>query len=104
MPSSFSHTCRSASRQKKSVFETHSMKHYGRPMDIERCKGAEDGQLYVALARPKTAASRQKNSALETCSMEERGNVVCEGRAAGCRRGSGKAVMLTSLGDMASLK
>jgi pyruvate,water dikinase len=79
-------------------------KHYGRPMDIEWCKDADDGQLYVVQARPETVASRQKKNVLESYSMEERGNVLCEGRAVGGRIGSGKVNMLTSLDAMADFK
>jgi pyruvate,water dikinase len=76
--------------------------HYGRPMDIEWCKDADDQKLYVVQARPETVASRQKKNVLETYTMNEKGSVLCEGRAVGGRIGSGKVNMLTSLDDMAS--
>jgi len=79
-------------------------KHYGRPMDIEWCKDADDQQLYIVQARPETVASRQKKNVLETYSMEEKGKVLCEGRAVGGRIGSGKVNMLTSLDGMADFK
>ncbi|CAK0877094.1 unnamed protein product, partial [Prorocentrum cordatum] len=79
-------------------------KHYGRPMDIEWCKDADDGKLYIVQARPETVASRQSKNVLETYSMDEKGKVIAEGRAVGGRIGSGKVNMLKSLDDMSSFK
>lgn len=78
--------------------------HYGRPMDIEWCKDADDGKLYIVQARPETVASREKKDSLTTFTMEETGDVVCEGSAVGKAIGSGKVNVLKGLDGMASFE
>jgi len=79
-------------------------KHYGRPMDIEWCKDADDGKLYIVQARPETVASREKADSITTFAMEESGEVVCEGSAVGKAIGSGVVNVLESLDGMASFQ
>lgn len=58
-------------------------RHYGRPMDIEWAKHAEDGTLHVVQARPETVHSQADPAALRTYRLRERGEILVRGHAIG---------------------
>lgn len=75
-------------------------KHYGRPMDIEWAKDADDGQLYIVQARPETVKSRIGATVMERYLLKEKGVILAEGRAIGQRIGAGPVRIVRDISEM----
>jgi pyruvate,water dikinase len=78
--------------------------HYRRPMDIEWAKDGLDGQLYIVQARPETVASQRRATAIESCVLDARGPVLAEGRSVGEKIASGRARLITNLGQLSEFQ
>ncbi|MPZ53235.1 MAG: phosphoenolpyruvate synthase, partial [Acidimicrobiia bacterium] len=74
--------------------------HYGRPMDIEWGKDADDGKIYILQARPETVQSQSSGRTLERFSIDGRGEVITTGRAVGQRIGAGTVRVVKSVSEM----
>jgi len=74
--------------------------HYGRPMDIEWGRDADDGRLYVLQARPETVRSQHSGTSVERYLLQERGDILCEGRAIGHKIGSGVVRVVSDISQM----
>jgi pyruvate,water dikinase len=74
-------------------------KHYGRAMDIEWAKDANDNEIYILQARPETVKSR-KEQVSEQYRLTQPGKVIVTGRSIGQKIGAGKARVLTNLRKM----
>lgn len=70
--------------------------HYGRAMDIEWAKDANDSKLYIVQARPETVQSNlTQNISFKRYSMDVKGaKVLTSGRAVGDKIGSGKVTVI----------
>jgi len=77
--------------------------HYGCPMDIEWARDGESGELYILQARPETVESR-KGPTLHRYTLKDRGTVLAEGRGVGQRIGAGRARVVRSIRDIASVQ
>jgi len=75
-------------------------KHYGRPMDIEWAKDADDQRIYIVQARPETVKSRVPVHTMERYLLKEKGMIRVEGRSIGHRIGSGKVRLVISTDEM----
>ncbi len=78
--------------------------HYGRPMDIEWAKDGVDGQLYIVQARPETVASQRRETAIQSWVLDTRGDVLAEGRSVGEKIASGRARLITNLGQLSGFQ
>ena len=74
--------------------------HYGRPMDIEWGKDADNGELYILQARPETVQSNSARSSVERYQLNGSGPVLSSGRSIGGRIGAGPAKILRSITEM----
>ena len=74
--------------------------YYGRPMDIEWAKDAQDGRLYIVQARPETVQSRGTRGVLERYRLVRSGRVLVTGRSVGQRIGSGAVRVVHAPRDM----
>jgi pyruvate,water dikinase len=79
-------------------------KHYKRPMDIEWAKDGADGKIYIVQARPETVKSRSDKNIIERYRLKNTSDVVATGRAIGQKIGKGKARVISSIDQMASVK
>ncbi|ACV26832.1 phosphoenolpyruvate synthase [Kangiella koreensis] len=79
-------------------------KHYQRPMDIEWAKDGADGKIYIVQARPETVKSRSDKNIIERYRLKNTSDVVATGRAIGQKIGKGKARVISSIDQMASVK
>jgi pyruvate,water dikinase len=79
-------------------------KHYGRPMDIEWALDGEDNKLYILQARPETVKSRADGQVIEHFLLQERAEVLASGRSIGQRIGSGRARVISDIGQMAEVE
>ncbi len=70
------------------------------PMDMEWAKDGVDGLLYMVQARPETVASRKSFDMLEEYELEGRGEVLAKGRAVGGKVASGRARVITNVGQL----
>ena len=70
------------------------------PMDMEWAKDGIDGLLYMVQARPETVASRKSFDMLEEYELEGRGEVLAKGRAVGGKVASGRARVITNVGQL----
>ena len=70
------------------------------PMDMEWAKDGSDGLLYMVQARPETVASRKSFDMLEEYELEGRGEVLAKGRAVGGKVASGRARVITNVGQL----
>ncbi|MFA7499495.1 MAG: phosphoenolpyruvate synthase [Sulfurimonas sp.] len=70
--------------------------HYGRAMDIEWAKDADNSKLYIVQARPETVQSNlMQNISFKRYSMNIKGaKVLTSGRAVGDKIGSGKVTII----------
>ncbi|NVK22954.1 MAG: phosphoenolpyruvate synthase, partial [Kangiellaceae bacterium] len=75
-----------------------------RPMDIEWAKDGADGNIYIVQARPETVKSRSDKNVIERYQLKNKSDVVATGRAIGQRIGKGKARVISSIDQMASVK
>ncbi|MDH3462817.1 MAG: phosphoenolpyruvate synthase [Acidimicrobiia bacterium] len=73
--------------------------HYGRPMDIEWAKSAQDGHMYILQARPETVQSNAGH-VLESYEIGATPEPIVTGRSVGNRIGSGQAVVIRGPRDM----
>lgn len=78
--------------------------HYKRPMDIEWAKDGSDGKIYIVQARPETVKSRSDKNIIERYRLKNTSDVVATGRAIGQKIGKGKARVISSIDQMASVK
>ncbi|HEY9030224.1 MAG TPA: phosphoenolpyruvate synthase [Kangiella sp.] len=78
--------------------------HYKRPMDIEWAKDGADGKIYIVQARPETVKSRSDKNIIERYRLKNTSDVVATGRAIGQKIGKGKARVISSIDQMASVK
>ncbi|WP_417446329.1 phosphoenolpyruvate synthase [Kangiella sp.] len=78
--------------------------HYKRPMDIEWAKDGADGKIYIVQARPETVKSRSDKNIIERYRLKSTSDVVATGRAIGQKIGKGKARVISSIDQMASVK
>ncbi len=78
--------------------------HYGRPMDIEWGKDADDGRIYILQARPETVQSRASGRVLERFSIEGAGEVITTGRAVGQKIGTGPVRVVRSVSEMGTVE
>ncbi|MHC9510681.1 phosphoenolpyruvate synthase [Kangiella sp. M94] len=78
--------------------------HYKRPMDIEWAKDGADGKIYIVQARPETVKSRSDKNIIERYRLKGTSDVVATGRAIGQKIGKGKARVISSIDQMASVK
>jgi len=69
-------------------------------MDMEWAKDGSDGLLYMVQARPETVASRKSFDMLEEYELEGRGEVLAKGRAVGGKVASGRARVITNVGQL----
>ena len=74
--------------------------YYGRPMDIEWAKDANDNRLYIVQARPETVQSRESQGVLTRFRLEGSGPVLVTGRSVGQRIGAGTVRIVHSPRDM----
>ncbi len=70
------------------------------PMDMEWAKDGLDGKLYMVQARPETVASRKSAEMLEEFELEGKGQILATGRAVGGKVASGKARVITHVGEL----
>ena len=70
------------------------------PMDMEWAKDGSDGFLYMVQARPETVASRKSFDMLEEYELEGRGEALAKGRAVGGKVASGRAHVITNVGQL----
>jgi len=77
--------------------------HYGCPMDIEWARDGGTGELYILQARPETVQSR-KGLTVQRYTMKARAEVLAEGRSIGQRIGAGRARVVRSVRDIASVQ
>nr|WP_282098173.1 phosphoenolpyruvate synthase [Pseudoalteromonas sp. MMG010] len=75
-------------------------KHYGRAMDIEWAKDANDGKLYIVQARPETVRSNEDANVMERFQLNSSSKTIIEGRAIGHKIGSGVVRVLDSISQM----
>jgi len=75
-------------------------KHYGRPMDIERARDGDDGQLYIVQARPETVQSQQDGRQMERFVLKEKSEVLAQGRAIGQKIGQGTVRLVKDISRM----
>lgn len=82
--------------------EAHYSSKAGRvmPMDMEWAKDGIDGKLYMVQARPETVASRKSADLLEEFELEKKGDVLATGRAVGGKVASGRARVITNVGEL----
>ncbi|AUD78934.1 phosphoenolpyruvate synthase [Kangiella profundi] len=78
--------------------------HYKRPMDIEWAKDGADGKIYIVQARPETVKSRSDKNIIERYRLKNTSDVVATGRAIGQKIGKGKARVISSIDEMASVQ
>ena len=74
--------------------------YYGRPMDIEWAKDANDGRIYIVQARPETVRSRESQGVLTRFRLEGRSSVLVTGRSVGQRIGTGTVRVVHSAREM----
>lgn len=74
--------------------------YYGRPMDIEWAKDADDGRIYIVQARPETVRSRESQGILTRFRLEGSSTVLVTGRSVGQRIGTGAVKVVHSARDM----
>ncbi|MFO0335618.1 MAG: phosphoenolpyruvate synthase [Pseudomonadota bacterium] len=77
--------------------------HYKCPMDIEWGKDGETGRIYILQARPETVQSRAGRS-IQRFTLRKRSKVLAEGRASGARIGTGPALILRDVKEMARVQ
>jgi pyruvate,water dikinase len=70
------------------------------PMDIEWARDGVDGKLYIVQARPETVASRKPLGRFDEYRLEGKGPVLARGRAVGGRIASGRARVVTDVGEL----
>lgn len=78
--------------------------HYGRPMDIEWGRDAEDNKLYILQARPETVKSQESNNDLRRYRLNNKSKVLCEGRAIGQKIGQGVVRVIKNASEMDLVK
>jgi pyruvate,water dikinase len=74
--------------------------HYGRPMDIEWAKDADDGGLYIVQARPETVKAGTQKRKITRYLLKRRSPVLVEGRAIGQKIGTGQVRVVLKSADM----
>ncbi|MCE2529879.1 MAG: phosphoenolpyruvate synthase [Acidimicrobiia bacterium] len=74
--------------------------YYGRPMDIEWAKDANDGRIYIVQARPETVRSRESQGILTRFRLEGSSTVLVTGRSVGQRIGTGTVRVVHSAREM----
>ena len=74
------------------------------PMDMEWAKDGLDGKLYIVQARPETVASQKNANILTEYVMRADGVVVAQGRAVGGKVASGKARVITDVGQLSAFR
>jgi len=74
--------------------------YYGRPMDIEWAKDANDGRIYIVQARPETVRSRESQGVLTRFRLEGSSSVLVTGRSVGQRIGTGTVRVVHSAREM----
>ncbi len=74
------------------------------PMDIEWARDGLDGMLYIVQARPETVASRRANAMLDEYCLEGRGEALVSGRAVGSKVVSGRARVVSDIGQLGQLQ
>jgi pyruvate,water dikinase len=74
--------------------------HYGRPMDIEWAKDADDGGLYIVQARPETVKAGTQQRKIIRYQLKRRSPVLVEGRAIGQKIGTGQVRVVLKSADM----
>jgi pyruvate,water dikinase len=79
-------------------------KHYQKPMDIEWAKDGLNNQLYIVQARPETVQEKRKKQVKEIYSLTQKGEVIAKGIALGDKIAAGKARILNSPQEGASLQ
>jgi pyruvate,water dikinase len=79
-------------------------RHYGRPMDIEWGRDANDGKLYVLQARPETVQSQASAGRLRRYRLNKRSQVLASGRAIGQKIGQGTVRLVKSAAEMDRVK
>jgi pyruvate,water dikinase len=78
--------------------------HYDKPMDFEWAKDGLTNELFIIQARPETVKSQSNPFKLTEYRLINRPEPVCEGEAIGSRIASGRARVLASPADAASLQ
>jgi pyruvate,water dikinase len=79
--------------------------HYGVPMDVEWAKDGEDGEMYLVQARPETAATRRSATVIEEYVLAgSPPQPLVTGRSVGTKIGSGRARVIRSIEELASLQ
>jgi len=82
-------------------------KHYGRAMDIEWAKDAQENRLYIVQARPETVQSQlKKASTIEKYSIEipQDAKLLTSGRAVGDKIGVGKVNIINDTSEFSKFK
>lgn len=74
--------------------------HYGRGMDIEWAKDADDGLLYILQSRPETVNANRSSTVADRYVITTRGKILVRGKAIGQKIGTGPVRVLTSTAQM----
>jgi pyruvate,water dikinase len=79
--------------------------HYGKPMDIEWAKDGSSGKLFIVQARPETVHSTKQDAGiLQSFKLVKKGKLLTTGIGLGNKIAAGKARILQSPEQGASLK
>jgi len=74
--------------------------HYGKPMDIEWARDANDHQLYILQARPETVQAHARADVLRRYQLKQRSEVLVKGRAIGQRIGAGPVRLIHNAAEI----